>query len=389
MEAQQLQMIFSPFGQIHEVHIIRDRASSEHRGCAFVVFANRDDGERAILGLNNKIVLPGMQNAMQVRYADSENEKREHKIFVAQLPRAITEADLHALFSPFGCVLETVILRNQDNTSKGCGFVKMDNMDAAQRAITALNNHVLGPDQSNCIAVRWAESEQEKTFKRQTQFPASQLPMNAFMPHVSPNYAAPAFSLPLGSHTSAASTAGTAAGSTPATAAWNVAMTPYQLSMLYGGYLGSTAQGPSSLSAGSYAALAQQSMLGANPASAWYGNIAQSSANPSLRGATTGGVSMSGIGAYKPGPPGANLFVYHLPTYFTDSDVAYTFAPFGNLLSTKVFIDKQTKQSKGFAFVSFETPAAAQFAIQSMDGFQIGDKRLKVRLKEEKAGAPY
>lgn len=41
-------------------------------------------------------------------------------------------------------------------------------------------------------------------------------------------------------------------------------------------------------------------------------------------------------------------------------------------------------------FVSFDNPASAQTAIQAMNGFQIGMKRLKVQLKRPKdPGHPY
>ena len=41
-------------------------------------------------------------------------------------------------------------------------------------------------------------------------------------------------------------------------------------------------------------------------------------------------------------------------------------------------------------FVSFDNPHSAQAAIQAMNGFQIGMKRLKVQLKRPKeAGKPY
>ena len=64
--------------------------------------------------------------------------------------------------------------------------------------------------------------------------------------------------------------------------------------------------------------------------------------------------------------------------------------PFGSIISAKVFIDKQTNLSKCFGFVSYDNPASAQAAIQSMHGFQIGTKRLKVQLKRTReASKPY
>ncbi|KAK9390968.1 CUGBP Elav-like family member 4 [Crotalus adamanteus] len=46
-------------------------------------------------------------------------------------------------------------------------------------------------------------------------------------------------------------------------------------------------------------------------------------------------------------------------------------------------------ESRG-GFVSFDNPASAQGAIQAMNGFQIGMKRLKVQLKRPKdANRPY
>ena len=56
----------------------------------------------------------------------------------------------------------------------------------------------------------------------------------------------------------------------------------------------------------------------------------------------------------KTGPPGANLFVFHLPNEHKDSDLMDLFSSYGNVISARVMTDPKTGKSKGFGFVSFD-----------------------------------
>jgi hypothetical protein len=75
-----------------------------------------------------------------------------------------------------------------------------------------------------------------------------------------------------------------------------------------------------------------------------------------------------------------------LPRDLTDADLATLFAPFGMVISAKVYVDKKTAESKGFGFVSYDAVHSAESAIEAMNGFQIGSKRLKVQHKRTGGG---
>ncbi|RWS29947.1 protein alan shepard-like isoform X12 [Leptotrombidium deliense] len=61
-----------------------------------------------------------------------------------------------------------------------------------------------------------------------------------------------------------------------------------------------------------------------------------------------------------------NLYIRGLQPNTTDKDLYGLCAPFGAIISTKAILDKNTNKCKGYGFVDFESPMAAENAVKSL-----------------------
>jgi RNA recognition motif-containing protein len=84
---------------------------------------------------------------------------------------------------------------------------------------------------------------------------------------------------------------------------------------------------------------------------------------------------------------GNRLFVGNLPFTATEDEVRALCAADGrNATSVKIVTDRETGQSRGFAFVDFDTDEAAKAAIAALDGRDFGGRALKVNEAQDKPG---
>ncbi|XP_017065291.1 CUGBP Elav-like family member 4 isoform X4 [Drosophila eugracilis] len=385
---------------------------------------------------------------------ESRSEHLDRKLFVGMLSKQQTEDDVRQIFHPFGTIEECTILRGPDGASKGCAFVKFGSQQEAQSAITNLHGSQTMPGASSSLVVKYADTEKERQIRRMQQMAGHMNLLNPFVFNQFSPYGAYAQQLPsppelqqqqqaalmaaaatapgsaaaymnpmaalatqiphglngtgqppslpsptmpnfnMGANTPNGQPGGAAAAAAAAAAADGVFTNGIPQTAFPGHPLHLTIP-PQGLPNGDAAAL-QHAFPGLPPFPgvafpAVYGQFPQALPPPLAAVAPTQredflmfpGCSISG-------PEGCNLFIYHLPQEFGDAELMQMFLPFGNVISSKVFIDRATNQSKCFGFVSFDNPASAQAAIQAMNGFQIGMKRLKVQLKRPKdASRPY
>ncbi|XP_052410716.1 CUGBP Elav-like family member 2 isoform X19 [Carassius gibelio] len=433
---KELKELFEPYGAVYQINILRDRSQNppQSKGCCFVTFYTRKAALEAQNALHNIKTLTGMHHPIQMKPADSEksNAVEDRKLFIGMVSKKCNENDIRVMFSPFGQIEECRILRGPDGLSRGCAFVTFSTRAMAQNAIKAMHQSQTMEGCSSPMVVKFADTQKDKEQRRLQQQLAQQMQqLNSAsawgsltgLTGLTPQY------LAVRGHTHAAtptsSTASAAAALLQqATSSSNLGAFSGIQQMAVGSTANSTAAAMGSLgSLGTLQGLAGAT-VGLNNINALAGSVNSMAAlngglgSTGLSNGSAGPMdaltqAYSGIqqyaaaalptlysqsllqqqsaaGSQKEGPEGANLFIYHLPQEFGDQDILQMFMPFGNVVSAKVFIDKQTNLSKCFGFVSYDNPVSAQAAIQAMNGFQIGMKRLKVQLKRSKNDSkPY
>ncbi|XP_042578174.1 CUGBP Elav-like family member 2 isoform X3 [Cyprinus carpio] len=386
-----IRVMFSPFGQIEECRILRG-PDGLSRGCAFVTFSTRAMAQNAIKAMHQSQTMEGCSSPMVVKFADTQKDKEQRRLQqqLAQQMQQLNSA------SAWGSLTGLTGLTPQYLAVRGHTHVATPTSSTASAAAALLQQ---ATSSSNLGAFSGIQQMAGMNALQLQNLATLAAAAAAAQSSASPSTAS-ALTSSTGSLGALASPAGSTANSTAAAMgslgslgtlqglagatvglnninALAVAHMLSGMAALNGG-LGST--GLSNGSAGPMDALTQA-----------YSGIQQyaAAALPTLYSQSLL-QQQSAAGSQKEGPEGANLFIYHLPQEFGDQDILQMFMPFGNVVSAKVFIDKQTNLSKCFGFVSYDNPVSAQAAIQAMNGFQIGMKRLKVQLKRSKNDSkPY
>lgn len=82
-----------------------------------------------------------------------------------------------------------------------------------------------------------------------------------------------------------------------------------------------------------------------------------------------------------------NIFIAGLSFKVNDADLSNLFEEYGEISSAKVITDRQTGRSKGYGFVEMEDEAAANKAIEELNGAEYDGRTIAVseaRPREER-----
>ena len=317
--------------------------------------------------------------------------------------------EITAAFAAYGKIVSAKVMVNKaTGLSKGFGFVSYDNQTAAQTAIAAMNGFEIegkrlkvelkkakgelgamggseqgGPGPAGCnlfiyhCPANWGDDDLKTAFAAYGQIVSATI-MKDKTTGLSKGFGFVSFDNPIAAQQAIMAMNGLEIDGkrlkvelkqpkVPQGGAMvgNMAMAPYGLMMGGMGGMGGAMQ--------PWGGMGNMQMMG-------MGGM----------GAMGMGAMGGGGGGNKGGPPGCNLFIYHVPPTWGDDDIRLCFAPFGTVISALIMKDRATGVSKGYGFVSYDNPLSANAAVQAMNGMQVDGKRLKVELKTAKGqGTPY
>ena len=83
-----------------------------------------------------------------------------------------------------------------------------------------------------------------------------------------------------------------------------------------------------------------------------------------------------------------NIYVSNLSFNVQDEDLREFFAPYGEVTSAKVIMDKMTNQSRGFGFVEMSDETASKKAIAELDGATVENRTIKVQEAKPREDRP-
>jgi len=148
---EDLRGLCEPFGEIHEIRLMKDEGKAENRGYAFVIFTTKESAFKAIKGLKD------MEWKGRILRCSQSHDK--HRLFIGNVPKNWDKEQLEKSIAENGPGLQSVeLLKDPQNEerNRGFAFVEYYNHACAEHAMRNMSegNFML---ENRTPTVRWAD----------------------------------------------------------------------------------------------------------------------------------------------------------------------------------------------------------------------------------------
>lgn len=338
MSDSQFESFFSSIGPVTSHRIMRDKTTSYSFGYGFIDYEQPEHAVAAIEKLNGYKI---ENKTLRVAYSKPPGSTKNINLYVSGLAPSVDEKKLKEIFSHHGEIVNTKILREKDNSSKGVGFVLFKEKSSADAALRVLQGY--GDGYGTNLQIKYAKdsSEQQKSHPKYHEFIQSKYQESHSALHQPYVY-----------------------GMVPQYNQMQNQPGGYMdmnIGASYGG--GYTTIDYSGAEMGGMGA--QKSMRGRGGGTRY---------NPIARPTQVGlGMSMDSVEQNV-----VVLFVYNIGPNATESDLYGLFSRYGRITKVNVI------EGKGYGFVHMPIPMEASEAVKALNGMFYNGKTLQVSVKAKK-----
>lgn len=157
---------FAAFGPILSCKVATD-ATGQSKGYGFVHFEKADSAQMAMEKVNGMLLEGKKVYVGPFQKSDDRpagHEQRYTNVFVKNLPESVDDEELQKMFQEYGPVTSAVVMKDNEDKSKGFGFVNFEKPESALKAVSELNNKEIDGKEIYCGRAQ-KKSEREAELK--------------------------------------------------------------------------------------------------------------------------------------------------------------------------------------------------------------------------------
>eukprot|EP00658_Telonema_sp_P-2_P062338 TRINITY_DN50_c0_g1_i1.p1 TRINITY_DN50_c0_g1~~TRINITY_DN50_c0_g1_i1.p1 ORF type:complete len:642 (+),score=240.34 TRINITY_DN50_c0_g1_i1:326-2251(+) len=349
--------IFNQVGPVQSIRVCRDAVTRRPLGYAYVNFRMMQDAERALDTMNYSLIRGHPCRIMWSHRDPALRKSNKGNIFIKNLDKSIDNKMLYDTFSTFGNILSCKIATDEENKSKGYGFVHYEDESSCQAAMEKVNGKML---KDKIVYVGPFKSRRER--EDEQGGPLEQIYQNVYVKNVAEEVTEEEFKNMFEKFGTVTSfVLKTYQGESKK----NLPATKY-------GFVNFDTQDAAK------AAVTEMNDLEYKGRTLFCGPAQKASVRKAQLKAQFDKLKQDQIAKYQ----NVNLYVKNLDDTVTEEKLREIFEPFGVITSSKLMVENGS--SKGFGFVCFTTPEEATKAVTEMNNRIVGSKPIYVSLAQRK-----